>query len=270
MLSRFNQSHLFDISVSPKQTLTQQPFEAKMTKGSLTQIHNDTLSKIEGYDYSDLLSKLDMLYRQLNNMPGHAPRMIRNEWKITLMLICQSMGLSVQLFPGLNISRSPDDAVVVCGEHTDTRLTGLNFDSLFWTIQTSEATRLKGLGKGIHTIGNFETILEYRKEISHNSSNNLLLFCDVNIHEDLMPHLPRAVATDVIALTIEGSVSAIPFILANGKEWIFGVVSIEPGGKKQCLHTAVLTFDGKHITLMTALYVWANRPATELFDILAN
>lgn len=141
--------------------------------------------------------------------------MIRNEWKITLMLICQSMGLSVQLFPGLNISRSPDDAVVVCGEHTDTRLTGLNFDSLFWTIQTSEATRLKGrfnqsvyphkmltcagLGKGIHTIGNFETILEYRKEISHNSSNNLLLFCDVNINEDLMPHLPRAVATDVIA-----------------------------------------------------------------------
>lgn len=68
VLSRFNQSHLFDISVSPKQTLTQQPFEAKMTKGSLTQIHHDTLSKIEGYDYSDLLSKLDMLYRQLNNM----------------------------------------------------------------------------------------------------------------------------------------------------------------------------------------------------------
>lgn len=62
----------------------------------------------------------------------------------------------------------------------------------------------------------------------------------------------------LLSLTIEGSVSAIPFILANGKEWIFGVVSIEPGGKKQCLHTAVLTFDGKHITLMTALYVWVS------------
>lgn len=67
-LSKVTKGHLLDIGVSLKQTLTQQPFEAKMTKGSLTQIHHDNLSKIEGYDYRKLLSTLDMLYRQVNNM----------------------------------------------------------------------------------------------------------------------------------------------------------------------------------------------------------
>lgn len=70
--------------------------------------------------------------------------MIRNEWKLALMFICQSMGLAMQLFPELNVSRSSDGAVVVCGADIDTRLTGC-LDSLFWTIQTAEATKLEGM-----------------------------------------------------------------------------------------------------------------------------
>lgn len=66
-LSQVTQSHLFDMGVFPKQTLTQQPFEAKMTTGSLTQIHHDALSKIEGHDYKELLSTLGFLHEQVRD-----------------------------------------------------------------------------------------------------------------------------------------------------------------------------------------------------------
>lgn len=64
-----------------------------------------------------------------------------------------------------------------------------------------------------------------------------------------------------LSLIISGS-SETAFILANGKEWVFGVVrQVGADGQHkewECLHTAELTFEGKHITLMTALYMWVS------------
>lgn len=67
-----------------------------------------------------------------------------------------------------------------------------------------------------------------------------------------------------VSFKCPGRVSAIAFILANGKQWLFGVVRVtsskdSPKEVKECFHTPVLSFEkGEHILLMNALYVWVS------------
>lgn len=49
----------------------------------------------------------------------------------------------------------------------------------------------------------------------------------------------------------------MPFVLTNGKEWMFGVVSSVPE-KSKCFYTSKLNFHGKEKTLLTVLYIWVS------------
>ncbi|KZP27050.1 hypothetical protein FIBSPDRAFT_854376 [Athelia psychrophila] len=130
----------------------------------------------------------------------------------------------------------------------------------------------------IHTIKNLEALLEMR-HIRDITSTLLLLLEAKNLHEDLMSHLAQVAAESLAAVTFKGpgSVSAVAFILSNGKQWIFGVVYVTSNEstsheERKCLHTPMLSFEkeGEHILLMNALYVWTNRNTAELVDILTR
>lgn len=71
--------------------------------------------------------------------------MIIDQWILTLMVLCGSMRISVQLFPELVISQpSAEGAVVVRGESTDTRFTGRT-DYVTWSLQLAQANSIAGM-----------------------------------------------------------------------------------------------------------------------------
>lgn len=61
--------------------------------------------------------------------------------------------------------------------------------------------------------------------------------------------------TDNLACRLQ--ISEMPFVLTNGKEWMFGVVSSVPE-KSRCFYTSKLNFHGREKTLLTVLYIWVS------------